>query len=273
MLARPQIPDLDHLMESWTLQEIQAFFCCVRERQDEEPPSSREEAKERCIEEIFWAYNSKTRAGIKRTSRRATEAGYKLFGRKLKDRTDDSEPLALHDFAADLSYEYLLRECCKELKIEKSRSEGIDLLETYLHETIIIRAVAAMTAAQRHQFFTQAVSIKEVSLGVKGATIAGPATTLAALTAAQASGFGIYLGATTALGLLSNAIGVTIPFAVYTGMTSTIGFLIGPPGFLAAGLWWGWRATGPDWTRITRALLHIISTREKRRLSPFNPLG
>jgi len=91
----------------------------------------------------------------------------------------------------------------------------------------------------------------------------GVATTLAALGAAQASGFGVYLGATTALGFVSHAVGVTLPFAVYTGMSSTIAFLIGPVGFLAAGAWLGWSLTSPEWTRITRGLLHIIAMRAK----------
>jgi hypothetical protein len=87
----------------------------------------------------------------------------------------------------------------------------------------------------------------------------GPVTTLAALSAAQASGFGVYMGATTALGLISHAVGVTLPFAVYTGMTSTIAFLIGPVGFLASGGWLAHVLTSPEWARIHRALLHIIA--------------
>jgi uncharacterized protein YaaW (UPF0174 family) len=120
-----------------------------------------------------------------------------------------------------------------------------------------------MTAEERHLFFTQAVTMNGISADVQNAPMTGPATTLVALTAAQASGFGIYLGATTALGFVSHGIGVTLPFIVYTGMTSTIAFLIGPPGFLAAGAWLGWTATGPEWARILRALFHIIRTRSK----------
>jgi uncharacterized protein YaaW (UPF0174 family) len=50
---------------------------------------------------------------------------------------------------------------------------------------------------------------------------------------------------------------------VYAGMSSTIAFLIGPVGFLAAGAWLGWNLTNPEWTRITRGLLHIIAMRAK----------
>jgi len=87
--------------------------------------------------------------------------------------------------------------------------------------------------------------------------------TLAALAVAQGSGFGVYLGATTALGFLSHAAGVTLPFAVYAGMSSTIAFLIGPFGFLGAGAWLGSRILGPEWPRIFRGVLHLIAMRAK----------
>ena len=89
--------------------------------------------------------------------------------------------------------------------------------------------------------------------------VGGPATTLATLAVAQGSGFGVYLGATTAVGFLSHAVGVTLPFAIYTGMTSTIAFLIGPFGFLGVGAWLGFRIMGLEWSRILRGVLHLIA--------------
>ena len=168
----------------------------------------------------------------------------------------------LHEYASPLSYETLLRGTCKELKIDESEAED-RLLEVYLYEKVMILAVAAMTAQQRHVFLTRQVELDDVSVGFPQTNLKGAATTLAALGAAQASGFGVYLGATTALGFVSHAVGVTLPFAVYAGMSSTIAFLIGPVGFLAAGAWLGWSLTGPEWPRITRGLLHIIAMRAK----------
>ena len=148
------------------------------------------------------------------------------------------------------------------MKIEGSGAEN-RLVEVYLYEKVMILAVAAMTAEQRHVFQTRQVALDDLSVGFSQTGWKGAATTLAALGTAQASGFGVYLGATTALGFLSHAFGVTLPFAVYAGMSSTIAFLIGPVGFLAAGAWLGWSLTGPEWPRITRGLLHIIAMRAK----------
>jgi uncharacterized protein YaaW (UPF0174 family) len=84
---------------------------------------------------------------------------------------------------------------------------------------------------------------------------------------AAQDGFGVYLGATTALGFLSHAVGITLPFAIYTGMTSTIAFVIGPFGFLGAGAWLGSRILGPEWPRILRGMLHLIAIKAKYEYS------
>ncbi|QCE40229.1 hypothetical protein [Psychroserpens sp. NJDZ02] len=59
---------------------------------------------------------------------------------------------------------------------------------------------------------------------------------ISALGAAQLSGFGIYLLASSTLGAITSIIGITLPFAFYTGMSSVISFVIGPVGFLVMGV-------------------------------------
>ena len=59
---------------------------------------------------------------------------------------------------------------------------------------------------------------------------------LSALGAAQLSGFGIYLLASSTLGAITSVLGITLPFAFYTGMSSVISFVIGPVGFLVMGV-------------------------------------
>ena len=82
----------------------------------------------------------------------------------------------------------------------------------------------------------------------------------------QASGFGVYLAATTALGFTTSAIGITLPFAAYTGLSSTIAFVIGPAGWLAAGLWGAWKVTQAEWKKLVPVVLYIASTRARYRL-------
>ncbi|MFV1449141.1 hypothetical protein VBZ51_08335 [Maribacter sp. HS] len=59
-------------------------------------------------------------------------------------------------------------------------------------------------------------------------------TALATIGAAQLSGFGVYLLASSTVGTLSSVVGVTLPFAFYTGMSKVISIAIGPVGFLLA---------------------------------------
>lgn len=60
-------------------------------------------------------------------------------------------------------------------------------------------------------------------------------TALATLGAAQASGMGVYLLASSTFGAISSLVGVTIPFAFYTTLSSVISVAIGPVGFLVLG--------------------------------------
>ena len=54
--------------------------------------------------------------------------------------------------------------------------------------------------------------------------------------AAQLSGFGVYLLASTTVGAITSLLGITLPFVFYTGMSSLISFVIGPVGFLVMGV-------------------------------------
>jgi uncharacterized protein YaaW (UPF0174 family) len=169
----------------------------------------------------------------------------------------------LHEYGSALSYEYLVREACDQLDIDGANVERIPALEVYLLEDLFVKAAARMNAQQRHDLLTAQIHLDDFATVFPQTRVSGPATTLAALAVAQGSGFGVYLGATTALGFLSHAAGVTLPFAVYAGMSSTIAFLIGPFGFLGAGAWLGSRILGPKWPRIFRGVLHLIAMRAK----------
>jgi hypothetical protein len=60
---------------------------------------------------------------------------------------------------------------------------------------------------------------------------------LAAQLAAQASGFGVYMMASSVAAGLGHAIGLTLPFAAFAGMASLISWVIGPIGMaISAGL-------------------------------------
>lgn len=158
------------------------------------------------------------------------------------------------------SYDVLLKGACEHVKAAESGATTRDR-ELHLTLAVIVAALAAMSSTQRVKFFTETVDPASLATGadIPGVGLGGPATTAALLGAAQLSGFGIYMAATTALGFITHAAGITLPFVLYTGLTSTIAFVIGPAGWLALGAWTTWNIIQPEWKKIIPALVYIIA--------------
>lgn len=204
-----------------------------------------------------WLYYSKARA---RSEALAKTAWQRLL------RRDDPQPNDTDSLRESPSYETLIQGACKHMRAAEAGAT-LQELELYLSLAVIVSALAAMSSRQRLTFFQTPIDPSLVARGasIKGAGVGGPASTLATLGVAQASGFGTYLAATTALGFLTHAVGLTLPFVVYTGLTSTIAFVIGPAGWLSAGLWGAWKLTGPNWPKIIPALVYIVATNSRKK--------
>jgi uncharacterized protein YaaW (UPF0174 family) len=82
-----------------------------------------------------------------------------------------------------------------------------------------------------------------------------------AMLAAKMSGFGVYLLASTVLGGLTGALGITLPFAVYMGVSQTIAFILGPVGWaaLAGGVLFS--LNQPNWNRLGLSVLYVSTLR------------
>lgn len=82
-----------------------------------------------------------------------------------------------------------------------------------------------------------------------------------AMAATKASGFGVYLMASTVLGGLTSTLGITLPFAVYMGMSQMIALALGPVGWLALFGGVAFMANQPNWQRLTLAVICISMIR------------
>jgi hypothetical protein len=80
---------------------------------------------------------------------------------------------------------------------------------------------------------------------------------------AKLSGFGLYTSASTILSSIGSTVGVTFPFAIYTGLSSFISVLLGPVGLsaLAASFL---IAISPSRSSINNAILAIICIKMQR---------
>lgn len=211
---------------------------------------------------IKWLYHSKTRAFMKKT---AGDMGGKLKEKLFKFNTPDF--LNIQEIYEVPSYNLLVIEACKFMKVFEKEVSLSDH-ETFLSQAIIVDALKYMKPRERQTFFEQQIEVPEIvrEARIKGVSLAKPVTTFGLLGLAQVSGFGVYAASTTALGFVTHAIGATLPFAAYTGLTSSIAVLIGPVGWLTAGLWGAWKITEPSWKILIPAIVYIISTNSRMDL-------
>lgn len=214
------------------------------------------------IEELFKElFHSKTRA--------VAESSVKNICSWALSKVSSHEPdyLETKDLMPVPTYSDLLMGACEHLKVAKYSDDITqEKAELYISHAVIVGALSKMSPDQRIEFFNREVSIESVSSHVEGQSVLGPMTTLAALGAANATGFGVYMASTTALGFVTHAVGVTLPFAVYTSLTSTIAVVLGPIGWLSAGLWGAWRLTSPEWKKIVSGLIYIIAVNSAKAL-------
>jgi len=200
---------------------------------------------------IKWLYHSKTKAKI-----------YSFKRQIIRDGVADREsvfPLPL--------YSDLILALARKLKLN-TKSTGVDELELDISYAIIVEALQKMTQSQRRVFFSNTINLGEIfeNVDIRSPDLRGPVTTMAALGLAHGSGMSLYLASTTALGFVTHAVGMTLPFAIYSGLGSTIAFIIGPTGWLAVGGWAFIRMTGPEWKKLIPAIMYIMATNSHRRV-------
>jgi uncharacterized protein YaaW (UPF0174 family) len=128
-------------------------------------------------------------------------------------------------------------------------------LETYEIENAVVAKVFQdmfdrLPADQREKVILE-MQRNSDDLSLEGLLLTG-----GAMTAAKISGFGVYLMASTVLGGLTSVLGITLPFAVYMGMSQMIALAIGPVGWLALFGGLAFTLNQPNWQRLTLAVVY-----------------
>jgi len=162
------------------------------------------------------------------------------------------------------TYNNILRRVADKLKIKIYKWESAESIEIKICQKVIETALDQMSDYQIEQLEKELY--KESKKFGKKYELIESAGILSSLTAAQLSGFGVYLLASTSLAFVASGIGIALPFAIYTAMSEVISFVIGPAGWIGLGLYSVWRLTSPNYRRLTSMIIYITIIRAKVKL-------
>jgi hypothetical protein len=107
---------------------------------------------------------------------------------------------------------------------------------------------------ERHTDDPSLVGVLTVGGAIAGGMIVG-----------RMQGFGLYIAASTVLGGATSALGITLPFAAYIGMSQAIALLLSPIGWVAlvGGVVGGvaMSLNQPNWNRLQLAIVYVALMR------------
>ena len=164
-------------------------------------------------------------------------------------------------FGGEPTWTQIVQQVAKKLDVDFKEYEIAREVEVRVAQKVMETVWEDMTPKQREEMEEKLrATAAEFD---KGKTLAGSASIFGALTAAHLSGFGVYLLGSTTLGAIAGALGVTLPFAVYTTMTSAIAVVTGPAGWIGAALLAIWGLTGPNHKKLISAVLFVCLLRAR----------
>lgn len=164
-----------------------------------------------------------------------------------------------HTFNANPTYYQVVRSVARRLNIRADDGDSVEHLECEISQHIFKVMWEKMTPEQREELTKK---LKEAMGGDRfTAAFTTGASLYAALMAANLSGFGVYMLATTVLSALTSTLSLTLPFVAYTAVTRAISVVLGPVGWLGAGLLTLHQLTGPNWQKTTNAIVYISMLR------------
>jgi uncharacterized protein YaaW (UPF0174 family) len=158
-------------------------------------------------------------------------------------------------------YHHMVYKTAKKLNVNNPKLYSTEELEIKISQKIFKKLWNNMSAAQQEKFESK---MKEVAKehGNEKALFAN-AGVFGVLTAAQLSGFGVYMLATSSLGAITGAMGITLPFAAYTTVTSALGVIVGPVGWIGAGLLALFTLGGREYKKLIPAIIYVSMLRNK----------
>lgn len=154
------------------------------------------------------------------------------------------------------SYDALLAATARRLRVPFSKGAACWSIESAIAVHLFNRSWQAMSPEQRHELGERLQEdLSKMAMGAP--KLSREMFAASGLVLAQAAGFAPYLAASTLFGALTNAIGITLPFAFYANMAATIAFVIGPAGFVFLAGMVAFKLMGPSYEDLLKGIVTI----------------
>jgi uncharacterized protein YaaW (UPF0174 family) len=162
------------------------------------------------------------------------------------------------------SYIDIAKQVADFVHVSHTSEDTIETIEAAIVQQMLKQAWDKLTPEQRAEL--ESKWRQEAQKYDKYSNLAQASAAFTTLTAARLSGFGLYLGASTLVGAFTSAVGVTLPFVAYTTLSSIIAVVIGPLGWISAGIFLAWKLFDPNLNRLIPAVLYIAMLRTQQEL-------
>jgi len=166
-------------------------------------------------------------------------------------------PIFSFAFGNARSYREIVLDFASQLKIDSQTQAETATVEASILHKIWSDALSRLTPEEREALLSKARALAEQYSPHIGKEMAG----FASLTAAQLSGFGIYLLGSTLLGALNSVLGLGLGFGAFTGLSSLISVAIGPWGWAALGLYTIKKLGGTNYRKLLPVIVLIAMER------------
>lgn len=134
-------------------------------------------------------------------------------------------------FSEQKSYKQILEKICEKRRIKNIYSNSVYETEQLILENKFNTIYNSLNKEDKRKFDEE---IQKIALQRGLSTDqAKSISAIGTLAGANIAGFGLYIMASTLVGGLTSAIGLTLPFAFYTGMSSALSIVTGPIGWIA----------------------------------------
>lgn len=126
-----------------------------------------------------------------------------------------------------------------------------------------IAVAAALTKVLEKATPAERKKILKELADAQARTAKGGATVAGALVLANLSGFSLYLAASAVLSGITGVLGITLPFAAYTGLSSVLSVAIGPVGWAVLGAWVVFKLGGVNYKKTLASVFLIAAVRAR----------